>query len=71
MIITQYLSYADDGLYAVRVYQDESGNEAYERALVCAGDELGLVVCDWEPVQWFCDQKAVLADGLNIRTVGE
>lgn len=68
MIITQYLSYADNGLYVVRVYQ-ENGEEACERALVRAGDEDGLVVGDWESVQWFRDPNAILADGLDIRTV--
>ena len=69
MKTTQYLSYADNGLYAVIVYQDGSGNECCERAPVCAGDENGLVVGAWEPVQWFRDPDAILADGLNIRTV--
>ena len=69
MKTTQYLSSADSGLYAVRVCQDESGIECCERAPVCAGDENGLVVGAWEPVQWFRDPDAILADGLNIRTV--
>lgn len=68
MKITQYLSYASSGLYAVRVCQDESGIECCERAPVCAGDETGLVVGEWESVPWFRDPNAILADGINIRS---
>jgi hypothetical protein len=71
MKITQYLSYAASGLYAVRVYQDESGSECCERAPVRAGDENGLVVGDWESIPWYRDPAAILADGLNVRTIGE
>ena len=69
MKTTQYLSSADSGLYAVIVYQNDDGYESYERAMVCAGDENGLVVGEWESVPWFRDTNAILADGLNIRTV--